>query len=307
MSSFISSEEEKCRPTFAARLNTKENRGIIGGVRSVRYGARKENAMEMKSGFLFLMRKKRVKRLTVALVVAVALTIVLAPVPAHALSPATFVIGDTSHVGTFYTSDYKNVKNTIYYEVKKEINVIVPQVPRLGYADTMHISLERLDGSTWMSIDKKRCYVSETGGSKYLLTYIIRQETSTKTQYQFRLAASESLDISETVSPIFTIEGVKQNPGLSVEYNKGSQRYNKTPVTLTIKTTAAYTGKAVVYDGKKKLKTLSLKSGKPITYNLPKKLKRGKHKISVKFTPGGEFTPFYNTVTSKTKTVTVKK
>jgi hypothetical protein len=253
------------------------------------------------------MRKKKAKWLTAALVVAVALTLVLAPVPARALSPATFVIGDTSHVGTFYTSDYKHVKNTIYYEVEKEINVTVPKTPRLGSSSTMYVSLERLDDSTWMYIDKKTCFVSSVGGPTYLLKYTIRQETSAQTQYRFRIEANETLDISETISPTFTIEGVKQNPGLSVKYSKSSQRYKKTPVTLTIRTTAAYTGKAVVYDGKKKLKTLSLKSGNDVTYNLPKKLKIGKRKISVKFTPGGEFTPFYNTVTSKTRSIAVKK
>jgi hypothetical protein len=111
----------------------------------------------------------------------------------------------------------------------------------------------------------------------------------------------------ESYSPVFTVQGERQSVGSKVKYSKNSQKYKKSSVKLTIATTRAYTCKATIYDGKKKLKTIQIRNGRPATYSLPKKLKPGTHKITVKFTANEEFTNFYAVHTTKAKKIKVTK
>jgi hypothetical protein len=163
-----------------------------------------------------------------------------------------------------------------------------------------------LDGGSWVQISSVSSSFSTTYPTKQL-SYNIKQKTSGVKRYRFHAMANAALDMAETISPEFTITGERQDPGLTVGYSKSSQRYKKTPVTVTVSMAQAYDGKATIYDGKKKLKTLTIKNGKIVSYTLSKKLKRGNHKITVKFAPEGDYKPFYKTVTSKAKTIKVKK
>jgi hypothetical protein len=190
--------------------------------------------------------------------------------------------------------------------VEKNISFTVPQAPGEGKGQYVRVVLERRDGDSWFPYTDTTSYIINTKQTANL-TYRIKQDTSGVKKYRFHVAANAVLDMSDTVSPEFTVTGERQDPGLAVGYSKSSQRYKKSSVTVTVKMAQAYAGKATIYDGKKKLKTLTIKNGKTVTYKLSKNLKRGNHKITVKFVPGEEFAPFYKTVTSKAKTIKVKK
>lgn len=96
----------------------------------------------------------------------------------------------------------------------------------------------------------------------------------------------------------------KANTKTTVKLSKSSQRYKKSPAKLTVGVSPKLAGKAVIYDGKKKLKTVSVKNGKA-TYKFSKTLKRGTHKIKVVFKPSD--TKKYKSSTSKTVKLKVKK
>jgi hypothetical protein len=132
--------------------------------------------------------------------------------------------------------------------------------------------------------------------------WTIRQATSAKKSY--RLYAPPTVYTTGGASPVFTVSGKKQTPSFRLTYSAVSQKYNSSKrVKLAIATNgnSAHTGKATVYDGKKKIGTFTVKQGKG-SYTLPKRLKKGTHKIKVKFTATAEFKPFY-----KTKTTSVQK
>jgi hypothetical protein len=210
-------------------------------------------------------------------------------------------IGETSHVATFHTSDHKYTSDTLYYDLTKEITVEAP-TPSVSNSYYLKAELERLDGNDWMPVDQKSTYYIYSDSSEKF-TFKIEQTTPATKRYRIHVP-NAGLALENT-SEEFTVSGKKQAPGLGVSFSKSSQKYKKTPVTLDITTTRAYTGKATVYDGSKKLKTVPVKNGKG-TYTLPKSLKKGTHKIKVKFTAGEEFTAFYNTQTTNGKNIKVK-
>jgi hypothetical protein len=214
----------------------------------------------------------------------------------------TFNIGETSHVGTFYTTDSKWTKNQIYYEVKEKVTNADWAA---GISSGNSIQLQRKDGSRWVKIDTG--YAWDWSGSFTTASkWNIRQTTPAKTSYRLYVPTNDY--VTGGTSDEFTISGKKRTPSFSLKYSTASQKYNSSKrVKLTIKTrgSSAHTGKAVVYDGKTRIGSFTVKQGKG-SYKLPKKLKRGTHKISVKFTATAEFKPFYNTKTTPVKMIKVR-
>jgi hypothetical protein len=235
-----------------------------------------------------------------------ALALVLAPVPAHADEAGVFSMGETALVGTFYTnaSKYTFIASGTYYEVTKDVGIMVPVAPTVRVA--IGVALERENYGDWISVDSANVWLSPSGGPSGALSAKIRQNTAATTQYRFHIWPVPDLGMAETISPVFTVTGEMQNPGVSVEYSKKSQRYKKDPVQIKITTERAFEGKAVIYDGKKKLKSLIVKNGSASVYSLSKKLKVGTHKISVEFTPRGNYKPFYSVVKTKVRNIKVK-
>jgi hypothetical protein len=255
-------------------------------------------------------------------ILALVVTSVLVPLPASATAPPAetiapeFSIGETTHVGTFYTSDYKYSKNTIYYEVKKEISVNFGYQKRGAVPDTsVTAELQRLDGTEWVSIATDTVARVFGGSQTEQFQFTIKQTTPNVKRYRVhinafvydetkssvRIDSPRIINSPDAVSAEFTVSGTKQVPGLNVKAT-GKQAVGKSGKKLEIKTTRAFAGKAVIYDGNKKLGTVPVKAG-AATYTLSKKLKKGTHNIKVVFTAGAEFAGFYNT---QTKTIKVK-
>jgi hypothetical protein len=217
-------------------------------------------------------------------------------------------IGTTKHTGEFYTTSNPSSSSDIYYLLKDK-SVNLTWISGKYEYGTVHI--QRLDGSKWVNVDTFQRVQSNTATDTYKI-YRIYQYTSGTKSYRLYCPATEYT--SEATSAVFTITGKKQSPGLSVKYSKKSQkRGSSSRVRLTVLTKFAYSGKAVVYDGSKKLKTLTIKYGYikgkyaySSYYYLPKTLKKGTHKISVKFTATGVIKPFYKTQTSKVTKIKVK-
>jgi hypothetical protein len=215
----------------------------------------------------------------------------------------------TKHTGIFYTSDsmYSD-SNTLYYYIEdKPVNLT--WITGRGQNGTFIV--QRLNGSKWVNVETITKYQDNTMATQ---TYKLDVKQYTSGTKSYRLYCPETVYTKAATSAVFTITGKKQSPGLSVKYSKKSQkRGSSSRVRLTILTKEAYSGKAVVYDGSKKLKTLTIKYGfiKGKTsyksyYYLPKTLKKGTHKISVKFTATSVFKPFYKTQTSKVTKIKVK-
>jgi hypothetical protein len=222
-------------------------------------------------------------------------------------NPTSFVIGDTAHVGTFHVARYVYSSDDPYYAVKKDVAVNwIGDSSETVYA----VEVQRKEGAEWKTIGSKSPGI--WAAPTITATFDIEQKTPATTQYRFLV--KEGNYVTGGVSGVFTISGKKQSPGLSVDFSKKSQKYKKGGVKVSIKTTGAKIGTAVIYDGSKKLKTLSITGGfikgkyseSSSFYTLSKKLKKGKHKIKVVFTAKAQYTLFYNKQTSKVTTIKVK-
>jgi hypothetical protein len=161
------------------------------------------------------------------------------------------------------------------------------------------VSLQRLEKGAWVTVESKTI---EAPKEIEKVTFTIKQTTPAAVSY--RIYASETEYVTGGASDAFTVSGAKQTAGLTVRYS-GKQKYKKSGLKLLVKTTGAYTGTAAVYDGKKKIKTVAVRYGEG-TVKLPKNLKKGTHKISVKFTPGGEYKGIYKEKTSAVKRIIIR-
>ncbi|MDR1833903.1 MAG: Ig-like domain-containing protein [Propionibacteriaceae bacterium] len=211
-------------------------------------------------------------------------------------------IGKTAHTlanGVVYkASSYLYSFNDPYFEITKTTALEYPTAD----TNSFEIILQRKEGSKWVEVERKKKYLNNkvTGAS---IDWTIKQRTPAKTSYRYVVPATDWT--TGVTSKVFTITGKKQKPSLEVSYSASAQKYKKTAVQLSISTKIANTGKATVYDGKKKLGSVTLTGGSA-TYTLSKKLKKGTHKITVKFTPTSNYAVFYKAQTSKAKTIKVK-
>jgi 5'-nucleotidase len=96
--------------------------------------------------------------------------------------------------------------------------------------------------------------------------------------------------------------GTKTSTKLTL--SKSTQHYKKKSAVVTVKVSHKPSGKVVLYDGTKKLKTLTLKKG-AASYKVSAKLAKGKHKLSAVFVPKKPLS--YAPSTSKTRTLKVVK
>ncbi|WP_370289828.1 hypothetical protein [Nocardioides sp.] len=76
-----------------------------------------------------------------------------------------------------------------------------------------------------------------------------------------------------------------RSSAVEVTASATSQRFGRTPVTLTISSAVGAAGSITVRDGKKLLSRVSVASGVRAVYALPARLKVGRHRISVTFAP----------------------
>jgi putative NIF3 family GTP cyclohydrolase 1 type 2 len=211
-------------------------------------------------------------------------------------SPTGIGIGMLQHTGAFHTTGFVYSANELYYQADKEIKVFNLDASVATAAD---IDLQRYDNQTWTTLERKQ--VSSPKEIEQV-AFSIKQYTP-ETKY-YRISVPETSYVTGGISEIFTVAGETQTPGLSVRYS-GKQRYKKTSMKLVIKTAKAFTGKAVIFDGKKKIKTVAVQYGEG-TAKLPKNLKKGTHKIKVQFVPCGEYKGFYRSV-ANTKNIKVTK
>jgi hypothetical protein len=188
--------------------------------------------------------------------------------------------------------------NSPYYQVDKRISVKWPTNDTGNY----EIYLQRKVGTKWVLVETKKKYLPNAT-STMTVDWTIKQRTAAKTYYRYVVPATDWT--TGVTSQTFSITGKKQSPALKVSYSAASQKYKKTAVKLTISTKIATTGKAVIYDGTKKLATVTVKGGSA-KYTLSKKLKKGSHAIKVKFTPTANYATFFNAQTSKARTIKVK-
>jgi hypothetical protein len=207
-----------------------------------------------------------------------------------------FAIGQTAHVGKYNATYYSYFNDEIWYQVEKSVSVTWPAW------HSGNVALQRLDGTKWVTVHSSGSYTYESSPS-WQLTYTIKQTTPTVKQY--RLYVEGDAYTTGGTSAIFKISGTKQDPKFTVKYSKTSQKYKKTAVKLTFKTKNPISGKATIYDGKKKLKTVNIKQGAG-TYTLSKKLKKGTHKIKVKFVASGENKEYFKDKTTAVKKIKVK-
>ncbi|MDR1767422.1 MAG: hypothetical protein LBR32_03155 [Propionibacteriaceae bacterium] len=252
----------------------------------------------------------RMMRLAASAIVALALLAGAAPSPARAnegvdllVAPQTtaFALDSLADVGQFHSTDFKKIRNDLWYQVTKHVTVQWPG----GVDETSYVRLEKLaDDGQWVPVGKPRIAFLEAGETSVSYAWKIMQDTPDPVQYRFAVDASAA--VTGGVSETFQISGELQTPGLKVKYSKKTQHYKKTPVALSITTSKAYKGSAAIYDGDTLLKTVKVTSGKA-SCSLPKKLKTGVHKITVVFTATAEFADFYSTQTSAVKKVKVVK
>jgi hypothetical protein len=259
------------------------------------------------SGYMYSKsRSASARRWLIALfAVVVAVAYMITPLPVQAEDTVKIFLDASPVTGYFNTSNWKYSKNTMYYRTEKEVNIQWLNTESLEGGVNTRIELECLDNGEWFPIQTSTKYVTK---NQYTFSkkFEIDQYTPNVTSYRVKVPADGKINMADVYSPIFTVEGKKQTVGAVVKYSKSSQRYNKAPVEVTVSTTKAYSAKAEIYDGKKKLRTLTIKHGDPVTWKLPKKLKKGTHKISVKVTAMQEFAPFYEVYKSKTKKIKVK-
>ncbi|MDR2487091.1 MAG: hypothetical protein LBD12_03920 [Clostridiales Family XIII bacterium] len=208
-------------------------------------------------------------------------------------APTVFNIGADTHTGKFASTDYRYSENKLHYQVNKEISVT-----GLGASDETGATayLQRNDGGSWVTVGEA---VKDSPKSIEKLTFEIRQETPSPKQYRFYVP--DASYVTGGTSSVFTVSGERQTPTLSVRYS-GKQRYRKTGMKLVVSTGKAYTGRATVYDGGKRIKNISVRYGEGVG-SLPKSLKKGMHRIKVVFTPTEEFAGFYREVASAVRLV----
>jgi len=124
----------------------------------------------------------------------------------------------------------------------------------------------------------------------------------------YRLYVAETAYVTGGASEVFTVSGALQQPVVSVKYSAKSQTIGGKQVKLTIRAQDIYAGKAVVYDGKKKLGSAKIdRATGTATYKLPKTLKAGTHKIKVVYEPAAEYVGIYAKWTSAVTKVKVVK
>jgi hypothetical protein len=228
----------------------------------------------------------------------------------NALPKVQIALGERSETAVFEVTGSGYPFLNMAYTVKKSVSVTYPGVshPTEGYIKDIH--LQRKDGGEWVTIDtQSKAGVGDTS-IVASVTFSISQKTSASTEYRIHVPADNY--VSETASDSFKISGPKQNSGLSVKYSAAKQKYNKSAVTLTIKTSTKnplLAGKVTIYDGTKKLKSIEIKENSTgsVKYKLSSKLKAGTHKITVKFTPSTKCKPFYAAKTTAVKKIVVTK